>query len=273
MQNQLALICRESANSDKCEQKTINQSLPMAASITDVGCTRTLNEDALYCGENLWLVADGMGGHACGDVASRLTVETIVDEFVHSGNLEIVIESAHQKLLQFANNNPLHRGMGTTIVAMTGIESGFEIAWVGDSRAYLWAAQSQSLISLTTDHSLVAGLLQRGIITPEQAIVHPQRNLITRCLGGNSSSCLKVDSIEGQWQREDKILLCSDGLTDEVSEQQISAILQGSGSNEQHLAQMLKQAKAAGGHDNISAILVDAPMSKNDSLWQKFRVL
>ncbi len=239
----------ESCNSKKC------------AKITDIGRIRQLNEDSLHCGDNLWVVADGMGGHACGDVASQLAIQVIVDEFTQSANLVDAIAQAHDKVLEAGQKADGQKGMGTTVVALTCVDDEFEIAWVGDSRAYLWQPEQQSLAALTTDHSLVAGMVQKGIISQKQARLHPQRNMITRCLGSKKTTTFEVDKCRGLWQPEQQILLCSDGLSDEICESQMVEFLIKTGSKGDKLEQMVDAAKEAGGRDNISAILIDSPVA------------
>ena len=248
-------------------EKLNNQ--PLYTDISDVGCVRQLNEDTVYCSDNLWLVADGMGGHARGDVASQLAVATIVSEFFQNGKLVEAIEAAHARVLDVGRNSPDKKGMGTTVVAMSCYGTEYEVAWVGDSRAYLWQTGSDQLTPLTLDHSLVAGLVQSGIINAAQAKIHPQRNMITRCLGSKESTSFKVDSCHGVWQPKQHILLCSDGLTDELSEATITDLLCQGGGHEHILGQLVSAAKKAGGKDNISAILIDSPVNAQVSNWQQ----
>jgi serine/threonine protein phosphatase PrpC len=237
------------------------QSQQRYADITDTGCVRKLNEDTVFSSDNLWLVADGMGGHACGDVASQLAAQTIVSEFSKSGCLREAIETAHAKVLEEGRNRQGQKGMGTTVVALfCDNNDEFEVAWVGDSRAYLWQANIYTLTPLTTDHSLVATMVSNGQLSAEQAKRHPKRHMITRCLGSKDSNAFDVDICQGAWQPKQKILLCSDGLSDAVSDEQISAFLEQQGSNDHKLELLLNAAKEAGGKDNISAILIDSPL-------------
>lgn len=229
------------------------------AQISDVGCVRKLNEDSVYSCADLWLVADGMGGHACGDVASRIAIDTIAQSFANNNDLSLAIESAHQKVLAQGDRSETQKGMGTTVVALTSREDEFEIAWVGDSRAYLWQPDRKELTLLTTDHSLVAELVRKGMLSNEQAHRHPKRHMITRCLGSRNARDFQVDVCRGTWQSGEQILLCSDGLSDELSDEQMVSLLQQPKSNQSILNNLVCAAKEAGGRDNISAILVDAP--------------
>ncbi len=241
------------------------------AHITDVGCVRELNEDSLYCGENLWLVADGMGGHACGEIASKLAADTIADEFAETEQLNAPIQSAHKKILQAAENGVGQAGMGTTVVAVTSNDNDFEVAWVGDSRAYLWSGKRLRLTQLTEDHSLIVRLVKTGLITKEDAKTHPQRHMITQCLGSTEIKEPQIDSCAHRWLPEQQILLCSDGLSDDVSEAEISEILTLEVDNQQKLEKLVAIAKEKGGRDNISLILIDSPVQAKSSIWGKFK--
>ena len=243
------------------------------ADITDTGCSRKVNEDTVFCSDNLWMVADGIGGHASGEVASELAVTTIVVEFTRNRSLVAAIKAAHAKVLEAGRKSATHYGMGTTVVAMSSFDDTFEIAWMGDSRAYLWQADGASLSPLTSDHTLTEGLIKSGIISAEQAKAHPQRHMLTRCVGANMGQDTKAEIRRGQWQPGQQILLCSDGLTNEISEAQIAAYLRQNCSNEDKLKKMVNAAKAAGGKDNISAILVDSPAVQKSPLWQKISAL
>lgn len=243
------------------------------AHITHVGCVRELNEDTLYCDDNLWLVADGMGGHACGEVASQLAAETISSEFSASGELPKAIEAAHQKIVEAAQSGNGQFGMGTTVVAATSDREDYQISWVGDSRAYLWDKNKQKLEQLSEDHSLMVRLLKSGLISAEDAKNHPQRHMITQCLGSVEIENVLVDNYYGRWQAGQQILLCSDGLSDDVSEAAMSDILQLDISNQQKLNKLMEIAKGLGGKDNISIVLIDSPILKTPSMWQKLKAM
>lgn len=243
------------------------------AQATDVGCVREINEDSIFCGDNLWLVADGMGGHACGEVASQMAVETIVHEFVETGDLSESIQTAHIKIVKSAEQNPTQLGMGTTVVVLNCSDTQYKIAWVGDSRAYLWDANNQRLSQLSEDHSLVVRLVKSGLISVDDAKNHPQRHMITQCLGSKEIDRLSVDIYQNQWKSGQQILLCSDGLTDEVNGENIKQILAQSISNKQKVEQLLAAAKQAGGKDNISIILVDSPIAQSEDSSNRFNWL
>ncbi|TQV73059.1 serine/threonine-protein phosphatase [Aliikangiella marina] len=243
------------------------------AHITDVGCVRELNEDTLYCDDRLWLVADGMGGHACGEVASQLAAETISNEFSKSGQLPKAIEAAHQKIVEAAESGNGQFGMGTTVVALTSNNVNYQVSWVGDSRAYLWDKNKQQLTQLSEDHSLMVRLLKSGLISAEDAKNHPQRHMITQCLGSVEIENVLVDNYFGSWQAGQQILLCSDGLSDDVSEAAMVDILQLEISSQEKLAKLTDIAKNLGGRDNISIVLVDSPVQKVPSFWQKLKAV
>lgn len=241
--------------------KTDKASSVRYAKLSDIGCIRKLNEDSVHCDTNLWLIADGMGGHACGDVASRLAVEVIAREFKQHGEIVKAIEQAHVEVLREGRGNELRQGMGTTIVALADCLDHYQVAWVGDSRAYLFSRQTGKLQQITQDHSLVASLVQQELLSEAQAATHPKRNVITRCLGSKGNKPFSVDHFTQQWQPGDRLLLCSDGLSDELSEdlllqwisaeQPLATIVQG----------MIDATKAAGGRDNISAVIIDSPLA------------
>lgn len=241
------------------------------AQITDVGCVRELNEDSLYCDDKLWLVADGMGGHACGEVASQLAVETIAAEFDQHNQLGQAIEQAHLRIVQAAKNGEGQYGMGTTVVALTSEDLQYHIAWVGDSRAYLWDGMKGNLSQLSEDHSLMVRLIKSGLISAEDAKKHPQRHMITQCLGSVEIEKVNVSTFDGEWQANQSILLCSDGLSDDVTEQEMSDILKRDLSIDEKLGKLVELAKLAGGKDNISIVLVDSPTSEIPTLWTKIK--
>lgn len=231
---------------------------------TDVGLLRDNNEDAI-CSDaklGLWVVADGMGGHAAGEVASEITVN-VIKEGIHQGkSLPEAINNAHQAVLEAARDGSGKYGMGSTVVALHSFGNRYAIGWVGDSRAYLWSNRGRdgfSLQQLTVDHSYVQMLYQSGIISAEEMSGHPEKNVITQCLGSTELQEIKVDVIEGNWHKYDWILLCSDGLSDTVSDQQICDILHAAGNTEDAVASLIKAALANGGKDNVSVIIVTAP--------------
>lgn len=242
------------------------------AQITDVGCVRDLNEDMILVVDNLCLLADGMGGHACGEVASQMAVDSIADEFVNSNDLVNAIQMAHQKIVKAGEEGLGQSGMGTTIVALASSQQSYEIAWVGDSRAYLWDPKSKQLTQLTKDHSLMMRLINAGLISSDEARNHPQRHIITQCLGSVELAEVEVDCIQGEWFAGMQILLCSDGLSDDVSENEMIQVLKQSISCENKLIKLVDLAKQKGGKDNISLLLVDSPIKARTTFWDSLKL-
>lgn len=236
------------------------------AQATDVGCVRELNEDNLIAKDGFWLVADGMGGHACGEVASQIAVNEIVEDYPQTGSLDTAIQNAHTKIINAASEDANRSGMGTTVVAMVSDAQAYHVSWVGDSRAYLWDATQNKLSQLTTDHSLMVRLINAGLITEEDAKTHPQRHMITQCLGSTEISQVTVDSISGTWKANQQILLCSDGLSDEVSEYSIAEILSSNRTTSEKVQALVDRAKRSGGRDNITLILVESPVTSEPSV-------
>lgn len=241
------------------------------AQATDVGCVRDLNEDSILAQSGLWLVADGMGGHACGEVASAMAIKQISESFEKHRSLDNAIQSAHKQIIEAGQADVAQSGMGTTIVAMVGDSLYYQIAWVGDSRAYLWDARLAKLMQISEDHSLMVRLINAGLITREDAVNHPQRHMITQCLGSTEIDLVKVDTIERDWESGQQILICSDGLTDEVPDRLIAEIMGAKISVSEKTETLVKTAKQAGGRDNISLIIVESPVKGSITILQKIR--
>jgi protein phosphatase len=227
---------------------------------TDVGMVRQQNEDSFLAEETLFVVADGMGGHNAGEVASALAVTTLKA----GARLGIDDAEVFRELVQQANSaiytasldDSTQSGMGTTVTALSiveGEEPRVLVANVGDSRAYLW--RSGALSRLSVDHSYVQELVNEGIITPEAARVHPRRNIVTRALGIDRS--VMVDVFTHFVRTGDRIVLCSDGLVDEVADNEIARVL-GQHTDPQETAEALVMvANTNGGRDNTTVIVVD----------------
>lgn len=243
-------------------------------SLTHVGLKRPLNEDS-FCSnvdEGLYVVADGMGGHAHGEVASRLAVETI-EEFIKltSGDTDVTwpygideslslngnrlktsIRFANQRLLEHARTSAGCEGMATTVVAVLVQDSVAEIAHVGDSRLYL--VRDAKIARLTSDHSWVNEQVQSGVIDSDQARHHPLRNVVTRALGGRPDLEVDVQSLE--MMPGDRLLLCSDGLTTMLDDDEILGIVLGGDGGVDQTDQLIQAANESGGEDNTTAILL-----------------
>lgn len=227
---------------------------------SDVGMVRQQNEDSFLAEETLFVVADGMGGHNAGEVASALAVTTLKA----GARLGIDDPEVFRELVQQANSaiytasldDSTQSGMGTTVTALSiveGEEPRVLLANVGDSRAYLW--RSGALSRLSVDHSYVQELVNEGIITPEAARVHPRRNIVTRALGIDRS--VMVDVFTHFVRTGDRIVLCSDGLVDEVADVEIARVL-GQHTDPQETAEALVMvANTNGGRDNTTVIVVD----------------
>lgn len=227
---------------------------------TDVGMVRQQNEDAFHAEENLYIVADGMGGHNAGEVASALAVST-----VRSGaRMGIRTPDQFRELVQQANtaiytaslDDSTQSGMGTTLTAaavVPGEEPRILVANVGDSRTYLF--RSGALTRLSIDHSYVQELVNEGIITPEEARVHPRRNIVTRAMGIDRS--VQVDVFSHLVRTGDRLVLCSDGLVDEVPDTDIARVLTEHTDPQETAEVLVMVANANGGRDNTTVIVLD----------------
>jgi len=223
---------------------------------TDVGRVREGNEDSYLVEPPLYAVADGMGGARAGEVASQLALQTIADLQRSGGaRLEDEVTSANKVVYARANEDDRFAGMGTTLTAALASAQAVHLAHVGDSRAYLMRAGS--LRQLTRDHTLVDRMVQAGEITRDEADTHPHRNVLLRALGTEAS--VEVESIDVGLLEGDRVLICSDGLTTMVTEDQIVAILEATLGNPQDAAdRLVRAANRAGGIDNITAIVLEA---------------
>jgi PPM family protein phosphatase len=226
---------------------------------THVGLRREHNEDTYYAdgGLGLWLVADGMGGHEHGEVASALARDTLVREVGRGAELVRAIQLADEEIIRHSTRRSEALPMGTTVAAMRLLDGGqYEVAWVGDSRVYLWDG---SLRQVSQDHSYVQELIDQGAITSEQARSHPHRNVVTQALGVTDPQSLRVESVRGRFTPGMQFLLCSDGLTEEVKDGVIAAIVARQDLTPQECVDHLVLAALdGGGSDNVTVILVRA---------------
>lgn len=228
-----------------------------AAAATHVGRIRKLNEDSYLLGDGLAIVADGMGGHAAGDVASRLAVQAF-ESVGPEREAEALVEAAHAantRIQAEALAHPEKAGMGTTLTGVALIRAGGVPHWfvfnVGDSRTYRWAGGL--LRQLTIDHAEVTELIAQGRISPEQARRHPLRNVITRALGSEPA---EPDTWLLPVGGEETFLLCSDGLTGELDDAEIEAILSSSEDAKSAAEGLVSAAVNAGGRDNVTVIVL-----------------
>jgi serine/threonine protein phosphatase PrpC len=238
------------------------------AGLTDTGLVRPHNEDYVGCyvppdpqqlaGKgSIYLVADGMGGHNAGQVASQGAVEFVVGQYygdvTHDPRTSLVraFRVANQRLLAQAQSDPSQAGMGTTLVTAVILGRKVYVANVGDSRAYV--VNGKGIVQITEDHSWVAEGERHGQLTPGQARQHPHRNLVTRALGSRPS--VDVDLFEGELHAGDMLLLCTDGLTGPVGDREIAAIVR-THPPEEAARLLVARANERGGHDNVSVLIV-----------------
>ena len=232
-----------------------------AGATTDVGRVRTINQDSFLVLDDrgLYAVADGMGGHQGGEVASTLAVEALRATFVGgtSDALAEAIEEANLRIHERGEADPDLQGMGTTVVAVAVVEDddggSLLIANVGDSRGYLF--RDGDLTQLTEDHSMVADLVREGRITEAEAEVHPQRNIVTRVLGVYDQ--VDIDLWPVDVVRGDRLLLCSDGLFNEVAADQTASVLRRLSDPQEAADELVRLANEGGGRDNITVLVVD----------------
>ena len=225
--------------------------------LTHVGLRRELNEDTYYGDSDLglWLVADGMGGHEYGEVASALARETIVRETRQGTPLPQAIRIADEEIIRASRQRNDALPMGTTVVAVRVVGNRFEVAWVGDSRAYLW--QDGKLVQLSHDHSYVQELIAQGTLGIEEARRHPQRKVVTQALGVTDPAQLDVEQLTGAFNHGMQLLLCSDGLTEEVDDSGISRVLAHTECSAQECVDgLVAAALDGGGSDNVTVVLV-----------------
>ncbi len=234
--------------------------------LTDVGLQRNNNEDAYFgsAKDGLWIVADGMGGHASGEVASAIVIDTIKREVDAGSSLQTAIQKSHQDILSSANSGVGGAGMGSTVVAVQSHGRAYELCWVGDSRGYFFAPSTDEpgeyeLRQLTTDHSYVQMLYQSGAISESELDTHPEKNIITQCLGSIELAEVNVDRIDGDWQTGSLLLLCSDGLSDFVKPAEIKKILAENHQLESKAKRLVTAALDGGGKDNITIVIIEAP--------------
>jgi serine/threonine protein phosphatase PrpC len=237
------------------------------AALTDIGRVRLVNEDRAIVQEKwngfvLAILADGMGGHQAGDIASQMAVDIIHEQLQlissdapveeRKSRLKDAVELANERIFEFASQRENYHGMGTTVVAAVADERTIVMGHVGDSRIY--RIHPGGIEQMTEDHSLVNLLLKNGQITREEASHHPRRNVMTRALG--TESTIEVDIQDQLWNLGDMLLLCSDGLSSLVSTEQILALVNGTGTLEDKAALLINEALHAGGDDNVTVVLV-----------------
>ena len=232
---------------------------------TDIGSKRSMNQDYMYCNtepvgsfQHLLIVADGMGGHRAGDYASRLCVETMVQSLEKSAHktpvslFEEAVTAANKAVFEESASHVEYEGMGTTVVACTLEENTLYIANIGDSRLYLIR---DGIEQITDDHSLVEEMVKQGNITESEARIHPQKNIITRALGINEE--VQADFFEIDVEQGDVIMLCSDGLSNMIEDEDMEYIVKNSDTLQTAAESLVARANENGGNDNITGVLAE----------------
>jgi protein phosphatase len=254
------------------------------ACATDTGRSRNNNEDSVVVDEEaaLAVLADGMGGYNAGEVASGMATGFIKSELGRwlseasaqatdadvRRAMDICVDNANRAIFNAANSNPQYAGMGTTLVVAVLRESRLLMGHIGDSRAYRW--RNGELEQITRDHSLLQEQLDAGLITPEQAAVSNNKNLVTRAVGVEDTVLLETHL--HQTQPGDWILMCSDGLSDMIDDEHIAAVLRGHDSLSEAAQALVQAANDAGGRDNISVILMQTQGAATAArAWWPFR--
>jgi len=243
-----------------------------AAGLTAIGMVRDHNEDAIFSSTkpvgplpNLFVVADGMGGHNAGEIASSKSL-VYSQDFIHNSTypistqpediLDILVTAAHQAnrdVFDLSVSNPSYHGMGTTFTACVVADEVLAIAHIGDSRIY--TVGTEGIVQITRDHTFVQELVDAGNIAPHEAKIHPQRNMLTRVLGCDPST--QAEGTLHKLSGVDSILLCSDGLTDMLSDENIHTIVNQQTPPTARAEALVAAANKQGGIDNISAIIID----------------
>ena len=234
-------------------------------SVTDIGRKRKLNQDFVYSSDeqvgnlrNVYIVADGMGGHQAGDYASKCTVETMVREIrgcFEKSPIRILskaIRIANDQVRKKAREDESLLGMGTTVVAATCLGKYLQVANVGDSRLYII---NDEVRQITRDHSLVEEMVRMGGIDREAARNHPDKNIITRAIGARDT--IEIDFFHEELKSGDIVLMCSDGLTNMLEDEEIGRILRSQGTIEERAEELIEAANQNGGRDNIAVIVID----------------
>ena len=227
---------------------------------TDVGKARKLNEDSMLVRPDvgMWVVADGMGGHEAGDVASQMVVSTLneiqlgssLEKYIN--DIEDALVNVNKKLIEIAHQGEKPTTCGSTVVVMLAYEKYCAFLWAGDSRLY--RIRDNKIIQLTTDHSQVQLYVEQGLISKEEAESHPHANMITRAVGATEEFVLDVDMQE--MEKGDRYLLCSDGLTKHISDLDFEKML-AKGDVEKKCIELIDLTLARGAKDNVTAVLVD----------------
>ncbi|WP_223668546.1 PP2C family protein-serine/threonine phosphatase [Kangiella shandongensis] len=231
-----------------------------SAMLSHKGVSRQNNDDKVYGSSELglWLLSDGVGGLKQGEQASLYTVKEIRKSIIAGANLFNAVHSAHSVIKAYNRHEEQDRG--ATVVALHSKGDAYELAWVGDSRAYLWNEITGELTQLTEDHTLVQKLMNAGLLEPSQAKHHPKRHVITQCLGIENDHQLNIGFLTREWDYGEHILLASDGLYDELSRTELIGALRMQRDNQAKIEYMVSLACKNGGSDNVSVILLSSPV-------------
>ena len=262
-------------------EEAIKSKKAVAAVRCDVGKVRKMNQDTVFCSEepvgvlpNLFIVADGMGGHKAGDLASAEAVRSFVN-YIREHSLEAddifelmhrALEEANRQVYELSKESEDYQGMGTTFVAAAFCDRALYCINVGDSRLYQLNRAGQrpmSLEKVTEDHSIVEMLLKQGMITEEEARVHPQKNMITRAVGIDET--VEIDDFKLEASDLFRVLLCSDGLSNMVTDLEILNVLSEKRTVEEIAEHLVQKANDNGGKDNISVIVIDFKGEEGDN--------
>jgi len=238
------------------------------AGATDTGCVRSANQDSYYIDPEgrFFVVADGMGGHAGGEVASQIAVDSIRSCLEALWDVEVTpqklmqdaIDKANQAIINDQAANPVRSDMGTTIVVLLFRDEQPWFCHIGDSRLY--RLRGSKLEQISDDHTWIARAIQTGVVNPDEAKSHPWRHMLLQCLGREDVKSITAREIE--WQPGDRLLICSDGLTEELTDDLIAGYLASDGTND-HIAQsLINAANERGGGDNITVVIVSPQLDK-----------
>jgi protein phosphatase len=239
------------------------------AGATDTGCVRSANQDSYYIDPSgrFFVVADGMGGHAGGEIASKIAVDAIraclealweIEEDTQTLMQEAIFK-ANQEIIRDQSANPVRSDMGTTIVVLVFRNEQPWFCHIGDSRLY--RLRGAKLEQISDDHTWIARAIQTGVVNPEDAKTHPWRHMLLQCLGREDVKSITAQAIE--WQPGDRFLICSDGLTEELSDDRITHHLKSIRNCQQAAQALIESAKLRGGRDNITVVIVSNELTPN----------
>jgi len=228
--------------------------------VSEIGKVRSTNEDNYFIDEKnrFFMVADGMGGHAAGDVASKIAVDVSKSYTFDSDrpieSMEELINKANDKIIEKSGKDSRYSGMGTTFASVLIKKMTIYFSNLGDSRIYLYHSSTHNLEKISKDHSLVGQMYREGKLTEDQAFEHPQKNILTQALGLDKD--IEIDSGKTKFEENDLILLCTDGLSDLIRRKEMSMILKENDNIDQSSAKLLERALKNGGSDNITFIII-----------------